>query len=103
MSTVLHRFLFVVSIVLLIGIFYWIDFLATHNYVVEQFAPYSFSSPPPQANFGTNTWRTLFNAGQQLFDRRYKAPGLPLFPPSFGVTGEFVTDGPSGWDGYNKA
>jgi hypothetical protein len=52
---------------------------------------------PPQANFGVDTWGKSFNESQELFNRRYK-PGqlqfMPNYPVTYGVTGEFITDGP---------
>jgi hypothetical protein len=54
-------------------------------------------SQPPQANFGVDTWGKSFNESQELFNRRYK-PGqlqfMPNYPVTYGVTGEFITDGP---------
>jgi len=52
---------------------------------------------PPQPNFGVDTWGKSFNEGQELFNRRYKPNQLefmPNYPVTYGVTGEFITDGP---------
>jgi hypothetical protein len=52
---------------------------------------------PPQANFGVDTWGKSFNESQELFNRRYKPDQLqfmPNYPVTYGVTGEFITDGP---------
>ena len=53
--------------------------------------------PPPQANFGVDTWGKSFNEAQKLFNRRYKPNALqnmPNYPLMYTITGEFVVDGP---------
>jgi len=52
---------------------------------------------PAQANFGVNTWRTSFDEGEALFNKRYKPNQLkymPKYPPMYSATGEFIGDGP---------
>lgn len=52
---------------------------------------------PAQPNFGVNTWRASFDAGQDLFNKRYKPNQLeymPKYPPMYSATGEFIGDGP---------
>lgn len=52
---------------------------------------------PSQANFGVDTWRSSFDQGQDLFNRRYKPNQLqymPNYPSMYSVTGEFLSDGP---------
>lgn len=52
---------------------------------------------PAQPNFGVNTWRSSFDAGQDLFNKRYKPNQLqymPNYPPMYSITGEFIGDGP---------
>jgi len=52
---------------------------------------------PPQPNFGVDTWGESFNESQALFNKRYKPNNLqfmPNYPPSYTLTGEFITDGP---------
>jgi hypothetical protein len=52
---------------------------------------------PSQANFGVDTWRSSFDQGQDLFNRRYKPNQLqymPNYPSIYSVTGEFLGDGP---------
>lgn len=52
---------------------------------------------PAQANFGVDTWRASFDAGQDLFNKRYKPNQLeymPKYPPMYSITGEFTGDGP---------
>ena len=52
---------------------------------------------PAQANFGVDTWRAAFDAGQELFNKRYKPNQLkymPKYPPMYSITGEFIGDGP---------
>jgi hypothetical protein len=54
-------------------------------------------SKPAQANFGVDTWRASFDAGQDLFNKRYKPNQLeymPKYPPMYSITGEFIGDGP---------
>jgi hypothetical protein len=57
----------------------------------------SFISKPVQANFGVNTWRKSFDEGLQIFNKRYKPNQLQFMPnykTTYGVTGEFIDDGP---------
>jgi hypothetical protein len=52
---------------------------------------------PSHPNFGVNTWRSSFNEGQELFNKRYKPdqlPYMPKYPPMYSITGEFLGDGP---------
>lgn len=52
---------------------------------------------PAQANFGVNTWRSVFDQEQELFNKRYKPSGLtfmPSYPEMYSLSGEFTTDGP---------
>lgn len=52
---------------------------------------------PVHPNFGVDTWRSSFDAGQDLFNRRYKPNQLqymPNYPPMYSITGEFLGDGP---------
>ena len=52
---------------------------------------------PSQANFGINTWRSSFDEGQELFNKRYKINQLqymPNYPSMYSITGEFIGDGP---------
>jgi hypothetical protein len=52
---------------------------------------------PAQPNFGVNTWRASFDAGEALFNKRYKPNQLtymPNYPPMYSITGEFIGDGP---------
>jgi len=52
---------------------------------------------PVQPNFGVNTWRSSFDKGQDLFNKRYKTKQLkymPNYPPMYSITGEFIGDGP---------
>jgi hypothetical protein len=52
---------------------------------------------PAQPNFGVNTWMSSFNAGEKLFNKRYKPNQLeymPKYPPMYSITGEFIGDGP---------
>ena len=52
---------------------------------------------PAQPNFGVNTWRSSFDASEDLFNRRYKPNNLkymPQYPPMYSITGEFIGDGP---------
>jgi hypothetical protein len=52
---------------------------------------------PAQPNFGVNTWRSSFNDGQLLFNKRYKPNQLlymPNYPSQYSMTGEFLGDGP---------
>jgi hypothetical protein len=53
---------------------------------------------PSMANFGINTWKSLYNEGKILFDKRYKPPHsltyMPNYPERYSLTGEFVQDGP---------
>jgi hypothetical protein len=57
------------------------------------------NSPPPQYNKGINTWRTLFDEGKLLFDKRYN-PSIMLdnVEPNYEemptLTGEFRVIGP---------
>jgi hypothetical protein len=59
--------------------------------------------PAPQANFGTNVWRSAFNQENKLFDKRYKPRGLPNMPDyskRYSVTGEFIDEGPLSSNAY---
>ncbi len=52
---------------------------------------------PSHPNVGINTWRKLFDEGQDLFNRRYKPNQLqymPNYPQMYSITGEFLGDGP---------
>jgi hypothetical protein len=56
-------------------------------------------SKPAQANFGINTWRSSYDAGEKLFDQRYRPSKsnlqfVPNYPNSYSLTGEFTTEGP---------
>ena len=58
------------------------------------FDPYSKS---PQASLGVNTWRSSFDQGRKMFDRRYKPHRLeymPHYEKQYSVTGEFLNEGP---------
>jgi hypothetical protein len=65
----------------------------THERVVTD----DLYAQPPQANFGPKPWVPGFEAGQALFDQRYK-PGpmefMPSYPSRYTTTGEFKDDGP---------
>jgi len=59
--------------------------------------------PPPQADFGVNTWKSSFKNGQKLFDDRYKPAGLknmPTYDKRYSATGQFVDDGPLASNAY---
>jgi len=63
----------------------------------EKIITNDMNAPPPQANFGVDTWGKAFNEDQTLFNRRYKPNQLqymPNYPPMYSVTGEFLGDGP---------
>ena len=63
---------------------------------------YQFESAP-QANFGTNVWRSSFNQERNLFDKRYKPQGLPNMPEyskRYSITGEFMDEGPLSSNDY---
>jgi len=63
---------------------------------------YQFDSAP-QANFGTNVWRSSFNQERNLFDKRYKPRGLPNMPEysnRYSITGEFMDEGPLSSNDY---
>lgn len=52
---------------------------------------------PAQPNFGVDTWRSSFDSGQELFNKRYKPnqlPYMPNYPAMYSITGEFLGDGP---------
>ena len=50
---------------------------------------------PAQPNFGTNTWKAMFQQGEALFKQRYAIPDLPpVFPKRYSLTGDFEEDGP---------
>jgi len=50
---------------------------------------------PAQPNFGTNTWKAMFQQGEALFNQRYAIPDLPpVFPKRYSLTGDFEEDGP---------
>lgn len=56
--------------------------------------------PPPIANLGVNTWSKSFNAGQRLFDKRYKSNQLefmPKYPSQYTLTGNFLVQEPVGY------
>ena len=48
--------------------------------------------------FGVNTWRSMFDAQQKMFNKRYKPPfklaNMPTYPPRYSVTGDFIENGP---------
>ena len=53
--------------------------------------------PPPTYFKGVNTWRETYDAGAQLFDKRYSPTAqsfLPSYPKRLSLSGEFQTDGP---------
>lgn len=55
---------------------------------------------PPIANLGVNTWSSSFNAGQRLFDKRYKSNQLefmPNYPSQYTLTGNFIVQEPVGY------
>jgi hypothetical protein len=63
---------------------------------------YQFESAP-QANFGTNVWRSSFDQDRNLFDKRYKPTGLPNMPEyskRYSITGEFMDEGPLSSNDY---
>jgi hypothetical protein len=52
---------------------------------------------PSHPNFGIDTWRSSFDSGQELFNKRYKPnqlPYMPNYPPIYSITGEFLGEGP---------
>jgi hypothetical protein len=60
-------------------------------------------SKPPMANFGVNTWKSSFNTGTQLFNKRYKPSELqymPNYSKRYSLTGEFIEDGPIASNAY---
>jgi hypothetical protein len=65
-------------------------------------AIYNYSEinkPPPQYNKGINTWRTLFDEGKLLFDKKYNPSILiddiePSYEEMPTLSGEFTVIGP---------
>lgn len=60
-------------------------------------------SPPPQANFGVNTWRSSFDEERKMFDNRYKCNNYPFlmkYPNRYSVTGEFIEKEPLASNAY---
>lgn len=58
------------------------------------------SSRAPIANLGVNTWSSVFNAGQRLFDKRYKSNQLqymPQYSSQYTLTGNFTVQEPVGY------
>jgi hypothetical protein len=65
----------------------------THERVITK----NMFSKPSMPNFGGNIWIDQFKKDQELFDKRYKPPGLkymPNYPQRYSLTGQFIEDGP---------
>ena len=55
------------------------------------------NTPPPGYFKGVDTWRETFDAGKELFDKRYSPSAqsfMPNYPKRPTLSGEFVDDGP---------
>jgi hypothetical protein len=65
----------------------------THESIVTN----NIYAKPAEPNFGVNTWFGQFQKEEQIFDKRYKPPGLeymPDYPERYSLTGQFIEDGP---------
>jgi len=55
------------------------------------------NTPPPEYFKGVNTWKTTYEAGKQLFDKRYNPSAqsfMPNYPERKSLSGEFEYNGP---------
>jgi hypothetical protein len=61
-------------------------------------------APPPQPNFGINTWLSPSNKLQKLFDDRYKPPNnvefMPQYPSRYSISGFYLDNDPLPANGY---
>lgn len=58
---------------------------------------------PPSTSSGVNVWKTSFEHGQRLFDKRYKPKNLqymPTYKNRYSATGQFNEDGPLAANDY---
>ena len=78
------------------------DFSELTTDIGSKAAIYNYSQmnkPPPQYNKGINTWRTVFDEGKLLFDKRYNPSIIiddiePNYEEMPTLTGEFRVVGP---------
>lgn len=57
--------------------------------------------PPFQYNEGVDTWRSVFNAGNDLYKQRYSPTNVPLkYPDRTTLSGQFKDDGPLAANAY---
>jgi hypothetical protein len=57
----------------------------------------------PQYDIGVNIWRSSFDEGNKLFDKRYYSgslPYTPVYPKRMTLSGEFVDNGPLASNDY---
>ena len=60
-----------------------------HAKIIEENPPEN----PLYLSYNVNIWKTKYNQGMNLFQKRYNVPGSVVYPDKYTLSGEFQDDG----------